>query len=197
MMKFTKKPIEVEARQFNDADKTSVYHWASEIQQNVQPSIDKDGNPILLIPTLEGEMICALNDWIIVEPFPTDWRKLYPCKNEIFMSTYAKSNDVPSKEEQTAIITESIEHWGILTQIDHFHEEVGELLVAISHLRRKRCAKYELIVELVDVRLMLDALKIAFEIDPEEYDRIEVQQWKKWRNQIEAYVEYQKAEGQK
>jgi hypothetical protein len=87
-MKFVKKPVVVEAQQFTDADKNRVYHWAKEIQQNVQPSTDKDGNPVLLIPTLEGEMICSLGDWLIVEPFPTDWRKLYPCKPEIFEATY-------------------------------------------------------------------------------------------------------------
>ena len=87
-MNFVKKQIVVEARQFTADDKNRVYLWASEIQQNVQPSTDKDGNPTLLIPTLEGEMICSLGDWLIVEPFPTDWRKLYPCKPDIFTDTY-------------------------------------------------------------------------------------------------------------
>lgn len=94
-MKFVKRPIEIEARQFTEQDKNTVYHWASEIQQNVQPSTDQSGNPVLLIPTLEGDMICSLGDWIIVEPFPTDWRKLYLCKPEIFAATYAPAAHWP------------------------------------------------------------------------------------------------------
>lgn len=86
-MKFRKKPVVIEAIQFTEQNKDSVYVWATQIQGNVYHSF-KDGMPVLLIPTLEGEMICELNDWLIVEPFPTDWRKLYPCKPDIFEKTY-------------------------------------------------------------------------------------------------------------
>jgi hypothetical protein len=89
--KFRKKPVTVEAVQFTDKNKDMVYHWAFQIQGNVYHSW-KDENPILLIPTLEGEMVCELGDWLIVEPFPTDWRKLYPCKPDIFEKTYEKLN---------------------------------------------------------------------------------------------------------
>lgn len=57
---------------------------------NIEPSIDVNGNPILIVPTLEGEMICAIGDYLIKEPFPTDWRKVYPCKPDIFEATYEK-----------------------------------------------------------------------------------------------------------
>lgn len=87
-MRFRKRPIELTAIQFTDETKDSVYRWASEIQNNVQPIFDDSGKPALTIPTLEGDMICSLGDWIICEPFPTDWRKLYPCKPDIFEATY-------------------------------------------------------------------------------------------------------------
>lgn len=88
MAKYRKKPVEVEAMQFTDKDKDRVFHWANGIQMNLQPSFDKDGNPILLIPTLDGEMIASIGDYIVKEPFPTDWRKVYPCKPDIFEKTY-------------------------------------------------------------------------------------------------------------
>jgi hypothetical protein len=88
MKKFTKKPIQVEAVQFTHGNKDQVYTWASSIQQNVFHDWDENKQPILNIPTLEGEMICAIGDYLIREPFPTDWRKLYPCKAEIFEKTY-------------------------------------------------------------------------------------------------------------
>ena len=65
-----------------------MYNWASEIQSNIQPSWDNEHKPCLLVPTLEGEMKCCLGDYLIKEPYPTDWRKIYPCKEEIFKQTY-------------------------------------------------------------------------------------------------------------
>ena len=88
MKQYIKKPIEITAIQFTYDNKDIVFNLAKEIQQNITPSRDVFGNPSILIPTLEGEMECTLGDYIIVEPFPTDWRKLYPCKESIFLSTY-------------------------------------------------------------------------------------------------------------
>jgi len=87
-MKFIKKPIEVEARQFTEETRQSVYNWASSIQMNVEPINDKEGKPALLVPTAEGEMLCSIGDWLIKEPNPTEDRKLYPCKPDIFEKTY-------------------------------------------------------------------------------------------------------------
>ena len=92
-MKYRKIPVEIEAMQFTGETKNQVYSWATSIQMNVQPSFDGEGNPILLIPTLEGEMACSLGDYLIKEPFPTDWRKLYPCKKDIFEKTYELIGD--------------------------------------------------------------------------------------------------------
>jgi hypothetical protein len=86
-MKARKIPIEVEYMQFTDENKNQVYSWASEIQMNITPSFE-DGKPCLRVPTLEGEMTCSLGDYLIKEPFPTDWRRLYPCKPDIFKKTY-------------------------------------------------------------------------------------------------------------
>lgn len=90
-MKFRKKPVVIEAQIFTDENKDRVYTWAKSIQGNVYHGWDKEGKPILIIPTLEGEMECSLGDYLIVEPFPTDWRKLYPCKSDIFEKTYEKA----------------------------------------------------------------------------------------------------------
>lgn len=84
---YRKKPIEVEAIQFTNENKDIVYGWATEIQMNVFHSW-VNNQPVLIIPTLEGEMTLALGDYLIKEPFPTDWRKLYPCKQSIFENTY-------------------------------------------------------------------------------------------------------------
>lgn len=92
-MKFRKKPVEIEAMQFTDKTKDRVLSWAKELQMNVQHSWDSENKPCILVPTLEGEMICSLGDWLIKEPFPTDWRKVYPCKPDIFEQTYEVVED--------------------------------------------------------------------------------------------------------
>ena len=89
-MKYRKKPVEIEAMVFNEDTKSDVYNWCRTIQQNIQPSIGNDKAPILIVPTLEGDMICSIGDYLIKEPFPTDWRKFYPCKHNIFKKTYDK-----------------------------------------------------------------------------------------------------------
>lgn len=93
-MIYRKLPIEVEAYQFTNETKNQVYSWASQIQMNIHPTIDEFGNPALLVPTLEGEMICSIGDYLIKEPFPTDWRKVYPCKPDIFEETYEFVSEV-------------------------------------------------------------------------------------------------------
>lgn len=94
MEKYIKKPIEVEAVKFTLENMNQVYSWASSLQNNVQPWTDEKGEPALIVPTIDGDMICSLGDYLIREPFPTDWRKLYPCKAEIFEKTYDRIPNV-------------------------------------------------------------------------------------------------------
>ena len=90
--KYKKKPVVIEAVQFTDELKDRICQWAKSIQNNVWSSWSADGTPCLMIPTLEGEMECSIGDYLIVEPFPTDWRKLYPCKPSIFEQTYEEED---------------------------------------------------------------------------------------------------------
>ena len=92
-MRFRKKPVEIEAMQFTHESKDRVLNWAKELQMNVQHSWDSENKPCVLVPTLECEMMCSLGDWLIKEPFPTDWRKVYPCKPDIFEQTYERVDD--------------------------------------------------------------------------------------------------------
>jgi hypothetical protein len=88
MAMYRKKPVVVEAMQFTDESKDRVYNWCSSQQMNIHPSFDQNNKPILKIPTLDGEMIASIGDYVVKEPFPTDWRKFYPCKPDIFEMTY-------------------------------------------------------------------------------------------------------------
>lgn len=92
-MKFRKLPVEIEAEKFTNQNKDKIFYWASSLQMNIYPSFETNNGeklPCLVIPTLEGEMICSMGDYLIVEPFPNNNRKLYPCKPDIFEKTYEK-----------------------------------------------------------------------------------------------------------
>ncbi len=84
-MKFRKKPVEIEAWQFNGEN---GLHWPNWIH-----NYDRDGKVvfwsnenILTIPTLEGQMFASKGDWII----KGIKGEIYPCKPDIFDMTYEK-----------------------------------------------------------------------------------------------------------
>ena len=80
MPKFRKKPIEIEAHQFTEANKDRVLNL---IQCSC--SADMRGNvPIIRINTIEGQMIARPGDWIIKGVKG----EFYPCKPDIFEATY-------------------------------------------------------------------------------------------------------------
>lgn len=95
MPKYRKKPVEVEARQWNGTAEAAshIIDWA--LQNGVTivytcsdpdrcSRFDGDTPHYLRIPTLEGDMVANLNDYIIrgVQG------EFYPCKPDIFEATY-------------------------------------------------------------------------------------------------------------
>lgn len=75
-MKFKKKPIIIDAIQWND-------NW-SDLNEIGKYSSFKIENGQLTILTLEGEMKCSIGDWII----RGIKGELYPCKPDIFEKIY-------------------------------------------------------------------------------------------------------------
>ena len=84
MAKYRKKPIIIEAIKFTGRNDKEIMKFCPTARD------PEDIKPNLIIPTLEGEMLISVGDWVIEEPFPTDDRKFYPCKPDIFESTYEK-----------------------------------------------------------------------------------------------------------
>ena len=81
-MKFRSKVLEIEAMQFTDQSKNSVFNWVTCNRQ--AGSNVKTGEPELSIQTLEGVMTARFGDWIIkgVEG------EFYPCKASVFERKY-------------------------------------------------------------------------------------------------------------
>ena len=75
--RFRKKPVVIEAMRLSLG--------ASFIQlQEFCPTLRREGSATAVIPTLEGDMLVSLGDWIIKGVAG----KFYPCKPGIFKETY-------------------------------------------------------------------------------------------------------------
>ena len=57
-IRFRKKPVVIEAMQFNEDTKNQVFNWIT----CCYPAWDANGNPALKIQTLEGDMLAQLGD---------------------------------------------------------------------------------------------------------------------------------------
>lgn len=80
MPKFRKKPVVIEAQRFTQETKNQVFNW---ITCTRHPKF-RNGLPVIVINTLEGDMIASVGDWIIKGVAG----EFYPCKPDIFEQTY-------------------------------------------------------------------------------------------------------------
>ena len=63
--------------------------------------------------------------------------------------------------------TDALKLWGEDFQKSMFHEEIGEVLTAISHEKRGRCGKPAVLEELADLQIMLNQMVILYGTDEE------------------------------
>lgn len=78
MAKYRKKPVVIEAVQYDGKNAMEVLAWAK------VPEITEAFEGGLEIKTLEGVMTANVDDWIIRGVKG----ELYPCKPDIFAATY-------------------------------------------------------------------------------------------------------------
>lgn len=89
-MRYVKKPIEIEAVQWDGTLKTSlnILHWMHKCKPSTKPEEDWAGydsiNNVIFIDTLEGRMTASKGDYII----KGIQDEFYPCKPDIFEATY-------------------------------------------------------------------------------------------------------------
>lgn len=90
MKKFRKKPVVIEAIQWDNANYKEIGDW---MDKKIEPELESDaayiagqGAPVftIAIETLEGTMKAMPGDWIIKGVNG----EFYPCKPDIFEQTY-------------------------------------------------------------------------------------------------------------
>ena len=94
-MKYRKKPVVIEAIQYNGNNGREIGDWATingdrNILQSpvLEPSPNNPTGSYLQIVTLEGTMTACVSDWIIKGV----QGEFYPCKPDIFEQTYEPDN---------------------------------------------------------------------------------------------------------
>lgn len=85
MTMFRKKPVVIEAVQFTGHNDKECLEFCPTLRDPV------DKRPNLIIPTLEGEHLCSVGDWIIKGVKG----EFYPCKPDIFEATYESVSATP------------------------------------------------------------------------------------------------------
>lgn len=91
-MKFRKKPVVIEAKQFTTNNEVgspqmdSVVNWVNQGRDTA--GAWHNGTDIFIV-TLEGEMRATVGDWIIKGVKG----EFYPCKPDIFEATYEAVED--------------------------------------------------------------------------------------------------------
>ena len=91
-MRFRKKPVEIEARQVNWEGRHAIAEWCGGeaiADDKVGPSGTLYAPGMISIETLEGTMWAQHGDWIIKGV----QGEFYPCKPDIFESTYEPVED--------------------------------------------------------------------------------------------------------
>lgn len=84
MPKFRKKPVVIEARQFNQQlikEQEALADWCKGLLRGI--TLDPEQR-VIQIQTLEGEITASFGDWIIKGVHG----EFYPCKPDIFELTY-------------------------------------------------------------------------------------------------------------
>ena len=88
MPKFRKKPIVIEAIQWKidnfEDEFLPLVTFAFKVSGKAEHYTFHTDSKILVIHTLEGDMIASLNDWIVVGVNG----EMYPCKPDVFEATY-------------------------------------------------------------------------------------------------------------
>jgi len=82
--KFRKRPVVIEAMQFDGHNYPEVVSWIESHAGHPEMAYSPAGTLSMMIPTLEGDHRANPGDWIIRGVRG----EFYPCKDEIFRMTY-------------------------------------------------------------------------------------------------------------
>lgn len=126
MPKFIKKPIEIEAIQWNRWNLQEIKEFVGDslVYEYYDAAWEVSKGPAMVdmkIKTLEGEMQVSVGDYIIKGVKG----EFYPCKPDIFEMTYEAKNENVAAENETETLKKEIERLNII--LDKYAGRYGEV----------------------------------------------------------------------
>ena len=167
-MKYRKKPVEVEAIQWNGINLTEIKEFVgNDLDYKILNIAWEVGlgipHVIMHIHTLEGNHECKIGDYIIKGVNG----EFYPCKPDVFEKTYEISSYTVNYSN---IYEKAINTYGKSAQLDMVIEEMSELIKEICKKKRGKDNQDAIVEEIADVEIMLEQLKIICDIDNVDLD---------------------------
>lgn len=108
MGRYRKKPVEIEAFQFDGHNYDRLAVWMGDAPTRMQSPADTLD---MYIDTLEGTMHVSPGDWVIRGVKG----EFYPCKPDIFDATYFESPEVPAGH--ALVVTLDVEEGDVEAQV--------------------------------------------------------------------------------
>jgi hypothetical protein len=144
-MKFTKKPIEIEAMMYCFDEQGNIYNaFRNWIRENDPEHNCYFSGDSFFIKTLEGTMEASQGDWVI----KGIKGELYPCKPDIFDKLYDESS-VSTMSHMTQSLSELHTHFGTTNSAIPFHGDEKAFRI---------CAMQEELDEYADAKTVEDEL---------------------------------------
>ena len=135
MSYFQKKPVVIEARQFDasPANANDIISWAACYGVEILCEHDGAESHVLRIPTLEGDHSAIPGDWIIKGVKD----EFYPCKPDIFAATYQNADSANAAPFDLLSHLRRQREWSertfgpgdrTLGIVDHIDKELAEII---------------------------------------------------------------------
>ena len=96
MSQFRKKPVVIEAVQYEKDGSLALHHAPVWLWEALESGVAFNRDGRLMLKTLEGEHVVSDGDWIIRGVKG----ELYPCKPDIFAATYEPVEPVSTRSGQ-------------------------------------------------------------------------------------------------
>ncbi len=91
------------------------------------------------------------------------------------------------------VYQETIDLWGRKANINQAIQEMAELTVELTNIPRRRTSKEQVALEMADVEIMIELLKVMFN-NKELFEKMKEKQIKKLQSQIQLEKDLQKFE---
>jgi hypothetical protein len=176
MKQYRKKPVVINALQFDGKN------WEA-IGEFVGQQAECRGKEVLVIKTLEGDMLANVGDWIIKGVKG----EFYPCKPDIFAATYDIENNANKPTDNAGQVTEGELKKFLLKKFPtneymdcpvpkHHWETICEFATLVAE---ERCREKEALIQQLETDYAMDIGRLKEQLEIRDK---QLEEERSWRN---------------